>query len=182
MRAEFTLPTVADESTYPFWDCTDVRAATPITRFANWINRDARLPFKIYKESDGVASEQYLLPLEYERFRDIYIFGGRQQVPGRPVNYSVTDDEQLIFGPTPDDVYIVTGHYQRGPQVLTLDADEPDFPLRFHDLIVYYAMERYATNSVAPEMLARGALEGGRLLRALEQNQLPQIRLGRPLV
>ena len=54
-------------------------------------------------------------------------------------------------------------------------------PSRFHDLIVYYAMQRYAVNSIAPEVLARARLEGGRILSSLEQSQLPAMALGNPL-
>ena len=181
MRSNFTVIASASDDTYPFLDCTDDKTSAAINRFAQWWANDRLDPFKIYLTSAGVANQGWMNYLPYENFRALYKFGPQQSVTGQPFHVSVDDDDQIVIGPKPNGTYTLQGSYQRGPQILVADANEPDMPGRFHDLIVYYAMERYATHSVAPEVLARAIREGGRIMRALEQSQMPQIRFGRPL-
>lgn len=181
MRSNFTVNTVAGTDNYAYTACTDTKTAAAISRFAHWWANDRLDRFRFYLTSGGVSGEQWLTFMPYEDFRRIYKFGAQQSATGQPFYVSVDDDEKLVLGPNPNNIYTVSGSYQRGPQMLAADADEPDMPTRFHDLIVYYAMQRYASSTVAPEVLARAVLEGGRIMRALELSQLPQIRLGSPL-
>lgn len=181
MRSNFTVNTVASTDSYDYTDCTDTKTGSAISRFSHWWANDPADGFRSYLTSGGVSGQQWLRYLEYEKFRSFYKFGAQQSQTGQPFVVSVDDDEKIVLGPNPDAIYTISGSYQRGPQILTLDADEPDMPERFHDLIVYWAMQRYAIKAVAPEVLARANLEGGRLMRALEQSQLPKIRLGGPL-
>lgn len=181
MRSNFTVNTVASTDSYAYAACTDTKTSAAISRFANWWAHDSADPFKCYLTSGGVAGQQWLSYVPYEDFRARYKFGVQQSMTGQPCYVSVDDDEKIVIGPNPDAIYTISGSYQRGPQILAVDADEPDMPSRFHDLIVYWAMQRYAIKAVAPEVLARANLEGGRILRALEQSQLPQMRLGAPL-
>lgn len=181
MRSNFTVNTVASTDTYAYGACTDTKTSAAISRFSHWWANDNLDRFKIYLTSSGVSAQCWLTWMPYEDFRRIYKFGAQQSLTGQPVHVSVDDDDKIVLGPNPDAVYTVRGSYQRGPQTLSADADEPDMPETFHDLIVYYAMERYATNSIAPEVLVRAKAEGGRMLRALELRQLPGFRLARPM-
>ena len=60
--------------------------------------------------------------------------------------------------------------------------DTPEMPSRFHQLIVYRAVLKYVFDRAAPEALQRASLEGTQLQGALELNQLPRMRMGRPLI
>ena len=135
--------------------------------------------FSAYLSSTGVGGEYYLWPMEYDTFLQRYKFGA--QTNGQPENFSVDSDGNLVLGPKPDDVYVVRGTFQRGPQTLALDADTPEMPSRFHLLIMYEAMSKYGGNRIAPEAMVRAVSEGGRLRAALERDQLPPLTFGGPL-
>jgi hypothetical protein len=179
MRSEFTFETEASKDSYPFWECIDERTAINIDRFAYWWPHDSWNPFKFYRTIDGLTGQRWLTYVPWPYFKHIYRIG--QPITGLPSHVSIDDDDQIVIGPKPDGAYTVTGEYQRGPQVLVNDSDEPEMPLRFHDLITYYAMERYASDAVAPEVLARAMTEGTRMMRALESSQLPKMTMGGPL-
>jgi hypothetical protein len=181
MRSGFTVNTVVDDDAYAYGDCTDTRSGSAIDRFRQWWMHDRLDPPKCYLTSGGVAGEYRLIWMPPEDFRRIYKFGIQQSTNGQPIHITVDDDNKFLLGPKPNSVYTVSGRFQRGAQTLDDDSDVPDMPADFHDLIVYYGMERYAFNSVAPEVLSRAKLEASRLMRALEQDQLPPIRLGRAL-
>lgn len=178
MRTEFTVNTVDGTDAYAYGACTDVKTGQAITRFRAWWAHDRRAPFKCHRTSDGVATQGYLIYLPYSTFRHTYKFGAQQSQTGQPAHISVDDSNRIVIGPNPNGVYTISGEFQRGAQILADDDDEPDMPEDYHDLIVYYAMQRYAASSIAAEVLARANLEGGRLLRALERDQMPAMILG----
>lgn len=181
MRSSFTVNTVASTDTYAYTACTDSKTSVTIARFARWWAHDRLNSFKAYLTSGGVSGQYRLIYLDYEAFKHIYKFGSQQSSTGQPIYVSVDDDDRFILGPNPSAIYTITGDYQRGPQTLAVDADTPDMPSRFHDLVAWYAIERYATHMVAPEILAQSRLQAGRLMGELELSQLPQFRMGGPL-
>lgn len=179
MTSQFTVNTVASDDTYLYSDCTDSRASAVITRFAAWrFNQSVPL---CYLTSGGVSGQYRLIPMPWEDFKDIYKFGSQQSNTGMPIHITINEHDEILLGPNPDAVYTVTGEYQRGPLTLSANADEPDMPSRFHDLIVYRAIEKYAANYVKQEQYSRALVEGGRLMSALQRSQLPRITLGEPL-
>lgn len=175
MRKSFTVNTVASDGAYVYGDCTDTVSAVAIARFSRWY-RDS---FKAYLQSDGVGSEYPLRWLEWERFRRIYRYG--TQTNQQPIHVSVDPTQAFVLGPIPNAVYVVSGDYQLGPQTLSADADTPEMPARFHNLIVFEAMQKYGANKVAHEILLRAAAESSRLHFALEMDQLPKLTFGGPL-
>lgn len=181
MRCGFTFNTSASDGTYAYTDVTDTKTSAVIARFARWWADDASAPFKCYLTSAGVSAQYRLEYIPYENFKYHYKFGAQQSLTGRPVHVSVDDDDQIVIGPNPDAIYTITGDFQRGPQTLTADGTTPDMPSRFHDLIVYYGMQRYAGASIAPEVMAIADLQVSRLMPALEQSQLPQVSFGETL-
>lgn len=181
MRRRFTLNTVAGTDYYAYGSATDVDTAVAIARFRRWWHEDRDNPLKCYLQSSGVAGQYRLLPISWPRFDQLYRFGVQQSTRGQPIHVSVDPQMNLCLGPIPDNVYVVSGWFQRGVQTLAVDADTPDMPTDFHDLIAYRALEKYGASSVAPEVFSRAQLEGGRLMRALELDQWPGITLGGPL-
>lgn len=174
-RKSFTVNTVAADGAYVYGDCTDTVSAVPITRFSRWYQRS----FKAYLSADGVGAEYPLIWLEWERFRRIYRYG--TQTDGQPTHVSVDPTQAFVLGPKPSAVYVVSGDYQIGPQILAADGDTPEMPSRFHKLIVYEAMLKYGGHRVAPEAMLRATSEGLSLRSGLERDQLPAITYGDPL-
>lgn len=181
LRHEFTLPTVADTSTYAYTACTDVETAATIDRFSHWWAHDLEIPYKIYRQSTGVGGEYWLSWTPWEYYRSVYRVGSNTTATGIPALVSVDLLDRLVLGPTPDAVHILTGDYQLSAQTLSLDADIPEMPVQFHDLIVYLAMQKYGMIEGSSEVLMQGQTDGNRMMRQLELNQGSVIRLGGPM-
>lgn len=179
MRRGFTLPTVAGTASYAYTSATDTDASAAISRFGHWWAHDLEDPFRCYLTSGGVSGEYRLSYMPWEGFKWIYGIGTQNQ--GKPAYVSVDHLNKLHIGPKPDAIYTISGDFQRSAQTLAADGDEPEMPSQFHDLIVYWAMEKYGANSIAQEIFARGRMEANRLMRALEANQLPALELAPPL-
>lgn len=142
--------------------------------------------FRAYTDSVGHDDEQILPPMSWEVWRNVYEFGTMRDMTGRPVAFAVEPDKSISLGPTPDTVYDVNGEYWRLPTDLSADADDPaatgnDFPERFHMLLVYDAMIRYAEYEAAAEVLQRGNSGYRRMRNRLMSAYLPIVGWGPPL-
>lgn len=181
LRSTFTVDTVASDDTYAYGDVTDSRLSAVITRFARWWPHDEQgaANFKRYLTASGVGVETWMTYLPWSYFRSIYKIGTQNNGP--IIHFTIDPQNNIVIGPKPDAIYTVTGEYQMAAQVLAADGDTPEMPANFHDLIVYRAMEKYGRFYAAGEVLERGEVEGGRLMRQLERDQLPAISLAEPL-
>lgn len=113
------------------------------SRFAEWIVNDASEPFTLYETSEGLADEGRLTFLRWEDFRDTALVGTARS--GKPAFCSIDPANQIALDPVPDATgYTLRGHYRKGPQTLAADADEPEMPARFHEMIVWRALVRMA--------------------------------------
>lgn len=175
MRKSFTVNTVAADGEYAYTDCTDTVSLAAISRFSRWYKKC----FKCYLSSTGVGGEYPLVWMDWERFRRLYRYGTQNN--GQPAHVSVDPTDKFCLGPKPDAVYVVSGDYQIGPQILSADGDIPEMPTKFHNLIMYEAMAKYGGHRVAVEAMVRANAEGGRLRNALELEQLPAFGYGGPL-
>lgn len=152
---------------------------TGVIDLAKWCDDDS---WRCYKTAIGRPDEAWLVGWPYQAFRDTYDFGSQATLQGKPAVFAVRDkDLALLLGQTPDDIYTITGQYQGNPVDMTLDADVPGLPARFHMLIVYRAMMLYGRYEGAPEVAADGEGEFVRMLTALRGDQLDCISLGAPL-
>lgn len=179
MRRSFTVNTTASDDSYAYTDVTDVDAGVEISRFARWLFDDPDKPARCYLTSEGVGAEYWLNWAPWDYFQRIYKIG--TQNDGKPAHISIDPQNNLVLGPAPDAVYTVTGDFMRGAQTLAANADTPDMPDRFHPLIVYYAMEHYGYFEAAIEVVQRAEKMSGRLMRQLENDQLPKVKLGAPM-
>lgn len=180
LRRPFTFNTVANDDSYAYTDATDVDATGAITRFSHWWAHDEADQYQCYLTASGVSAQYRLIYLPWEQFKFLYRFS--TQTASTPINVSVDHQNNLVLGPKPNGIYTVTGDFQRSMQTLALDADIPEMPLAYHMLIVYRAMEKYGSNSVAAEVFARAQLESARLMNALTLNQLPMMGVAAPLI
>lgn len=181
LRSTFTLNTTASDDTYAYGDATDSRLSAAISRFSRWwlLDNEGFPSVKCYLTSAGVSGEKYLLPLPWANFRDLYKRG--TQTNNAPVHVSVDPQRNLVLGPKPDDIYTISGEYQMGAQTLAANADTPEMPSEYHQLIVYWAMKKYGGYRAASDVVVRGTQEGNAMLRQLENNQRPECSLSGPL-
>lgn len=181
MRSTFSLTTTLGVDSYAATSATDTRIGGAISRFARWWPMDERgaANVKIYLQSAGVGTERWMSYMSWADFREIYKRGTVNNAP--PAHFTIDPQNKLVFGPPPDGVYIATGEYQMSQQELSTEADTPEMPTRFHPVIVYMAMRKYAGFEGAPEVMSRGVVEGNRVLRQLELDQLPVVALGPPM-
>lgn len=141
MRGKDTFDTVAGIAEY--------NPASTITRYRRPIPRQAERGVRYiscYKISIGATDEQpieFIEPAEFEGYYD----AGFQTQQARPTFYSLRPDNKIIFFPIPDAAYRVILPYQKTRQSLTADADTPEMPDHFHDMIVYQAIRLYGAQS-----------------------------------
>ncbi len=148
-----------------------------LANFAGWVPDS----FRFYDTAVGVGSEVFMEWLEYPAFRDYYLFGSRRNQLGSPIAATSAPNKHLLLGPKPDKDYTIVGQYQSFEPTLTLDADTPVIPARFHKLIVYRALQAYGLTEAAPEIIAKGERGEARLKIQLLRHQLPPPIIGGPL-
>jgi hypothetical protein len=146
-------------------------AAFNLPRFRFWWQDT----FRIYRAAAGVADESPLVFLHYDDFRNYYLFG--PQSSARPTHVTVSPDDAVLIGPTPDAAYVLTGDYQRGAQTLAANADVPEMPADYHMAIVYRAMMFYGRHEAAPEVFEDAERNFKAEIARLEFDQLPPIRI-----
>lgn len=172
MRKEVSFDTIAGQQAYTPSDPIPVGIA--LTDFGHW-DIDS---FRCYLKSIGVANEMFLTKMDYAQFRDHYIFATFRTTQSRPISIAVRpNDKALLLGPIPDFVYTVVGEYFYDPITLSLDADTPAMPSRYHMAIVYRAMQSYALYEAAPEVMTRGQTGYSELIKRIEEDQLQPIDL-----
>jgi len=172
MRKSFTVSATSGDGDYAYTECTDTVSAVAIARWSRWYPYS----FKCYLTASGVGAEYPLIWVPWENFRARYRYG--TQTNSQPIHVSMDPTLKFVLGPIPNDTFTVSGDYQIGPQTLAADADEPEMPARFHNLIVYEAMIKYGFNSVAPEILSRANGEALKLRSPLIRMMRPQICIG----
>lgn len=181
MRAPFTLTTVASQDAYS-WDSAaivDDLTATQITRFKRWFLSDYDDPPRIYLQSAGQGTQTWLNCVDWNDFKYMYRVGTQNE--GVPAHVSVNPQNQIVFGPVPNDIYVMNADYLRGPSQLVNDGDQPDLPEAFDEVIVFGALSRYGLQKNAPEVITYAQDELATLLGDLEGDQLAEICIGAPL-
>ena len=115
--------------------------------------------FRSYLTATGVSDRRRMTYADYETFQRS--FGVVSGTDKRPVRATRLPTGNLRFYPTPDDVYSIEFEYIKTPQILAVNADVPDMPARFHQLIVYEALKRYGKAHDAPEITDFAEQEAG---------------------
>ena len=85
----------------------------------------------------------------------------------------------LALGPVPNaDEYTVSGGYFKSPQALSANADIPECPEQFHEIIVWRAMLFYARYEAAPEIYQDAEINYNRMFAELVIDQRPTMTSG----
>lgn len=174
MQGEFSGATSIGASRY-------TAAGWAITDFAEWVmDTPDYLPVTMYATATGVEDEGTLRAITYDLWASLYNRG--TQTNNRPTRYAISPANEFCLGAIPDAAYTVRGRYRKTNQVLTANADTPNLPARFHDLIVYQALRLLGGHDVAPDELSDAMAKTVPLMQQLERDQLPMMQLtGRPL-
>lgn len=168
MRKSATIATVAGQS--GGYDAPDADVAT-------WCLDTARN----YITASGNVTEIFMDFVEYDDFRDSYLYGALRTAQSRPMVFTIEPANTLAFGPVPNGDHTVTNDYFSRAAELASDSASPGMPARFHMAIVWRALMLYGGFEAASESYARGQNEFSVLMSMLEIDQLPMIRMGGPL-
>lgn len=173
MREPFQFNTVTQQQIY-----TPTQVGVGST-FANW-KRDS---FRASGVGQNFRNEQLLNYMDWNTFRNLYIYANMRNTFARPVVVTIDPDKNLGFGSIPDQPYVIVGEYYTKPTEFSADTDAPPatFPDRFHMAIVYRAMMFYGGYEAAPEVYQRGESEFKRLMNRIDIDQLPTVVSGPPL-
>jgi hypothetical protein len=169
-----TVATIAGQASYPLGTGAGT-VGVAVDAFGKW----DRETFRAFPTAMGFQGEDYLDEVPFDTWRDSYMFGAQRSVQTRPVVVAVGPDQSLNLGPPPNGLYTVTADYFVAPSEMVADTDVPvGMPTRFHMLIVYQAMIKYAGYESAPEVEQRGASESTRMLAQLMALRAPRIGFG----
>jgi len=163
MRSDFSFSTTTGVGEYSPSDAS-------ITNLSRWHTDTLR----IYNTAIGVADEQYITDWDYQSFRNTYRYG--TQVDGVPCVFAVRPaDRALMFGPKPNDVFTITGEYQKTPTALSADTDVPAIDADLQMIIVWRAMMYYGMEQAAPEVIALATSGYNALMNSLIMRYLPTV-------
>lgn len=179
LRHEFTLVTSAGDDTYAFSDAIDSTTSNPIDRFSEWRFADRRNPPRIFLNTAGIGTQTWMTWVDWDSFQQIYRISN--QVDSYPAHITIDPQDNIVLGPKPNEPYTITSEYWRSPQILAADADVPEMPPQFHNLIVWYAIEHYGYKESAPEVLEHARIGARRYMRQLERNQIERLTVAGPL-
>lgn len=116
------------------------------SRHRSWVHNSAR----IYKQALGKNDETPLFYQPYEDWLATYNIGNPSNA--RPLHFTIGPSNNILLGPKPDDVYVVTIDFRKSVHVLAANEDVPELPSDYHYAIVYGALMKYARFEAAPEI------------------------------
>lgn len=168
----FAFQTVAGQWSYPIGNGAGTVGIGP-TRFGNY----DRWSFRCSTTAQGFLDEtQFGEDIPYQAWRDGYMLGANRLLQTRPTVVAIGSDQSLNLGPPPNGLYTITGDFFVSPTRMVMEPDvPPGLPDRYHMLIVYGAMRKYAGYEAASEVMERGTREYTRMMRHLEVARLPRM-------
>jgi hypothetical protein len=96
---------------------------------------------------------------------------------------TTTDVRTFRLYPTPSDVFEVWADWYSTNDTLSVDTDEPIWHEDFHDILVWMALSKFASEYEVPDLLDRRIKEElPPLMQAFYHRYLPQIREAAPLM
>jgi len=172
LRNEFSFQSIANTQAY-------TTTALGLTEFGDWRKEGG---VSCYLTSAGAGGEQWLGYQEWDDFRDYYNFGTRRTLTDQPIHFSIMPNKALALGPTPNDIYTVSGEYFKRAQAMTANSDEPLIPAKYHMIIMWRGLMLMAQSNNAIERYDKGEKNYKSMLRGLRSDQLPEISLAGTLV
>lgn len=176
LRASCSTTTLEGTSTYT------AAGNFGLTDFGHWAldyaNGDT---FRCYLTATGLSDEQRLGVMQYDDWRNEYLYGSSRTSYQRPTVVAAAPDRSLAVGPIPAAGYTIAGDYYKAPSELSSGTDTPSLPAHYHWAIIYRAMMFYGVSENAPEVYDEGRAEFAAMIREIEATELRPITLGPPL-
>jgi len=122
-----------------------------------WLLKDSKYSFLRY--------------LDYEHFDHLHKNDTENVVP---YEYSFKPWDGSISITRPDSVYTVYVDYFKTPQKLAANTDTPELPERFHNLIIYLAIEKLGASIASPSQAMEYAQTYAETMGQLMRHQLPK--------
>lgn len=149
-----------------------------LTDFAYWaLDYENNDTFRNYVTSAGPRSEIYMIPIDYDDWRDRYQYGAIRYTYTRPLEIALAPNNSLVVGPTAIEGYTILGDYYSIPTEMVNATDTPSMPEQFHWAIIYKAMMLYGASEAAPEVYDDGENEFKKIMAILERNQLRRVSM-----
>lgn len=181
MQSEFSLATTNGTQRYAGTSATDTIAGASVTRFAEWINRGlGENRVRLYDSTLGLSD---IGPLRFVPWEEFYAKRvNTSAANGKPTMFSIDPANKLCLSPVPDSAnYVVVGPYRKSVQTLAVDADVPEMPADFHDVISSVATSFLHLHDEAGQVLPLWKLRENNDFCRLEHRQLPPITFSGPL-
>lgn len=138
--------------------------------------------FSIYLTATGISDETRLTYVPWERWKDYFGIQYDDGTAGRPTHVTIDpSDDTLKFGPVSDGAYTISFDFNQSPIKLISNADTPNIAASLHEIIVWRALEMYGHREESKWDAEEGRRNYGRLLRRLENRELPEVTIGEPL-
>lgn len=174
LGAGASFQTVAGQASYPLGTGAGT-VGVGVESFGKW----DRETFRCYPTASGFQGETDIDDIPFDAWRNSYMFGAMRLVQTRPIVAAVGPDQSLCLGPPPNGLYTVTADYFVAPTEMVADTDVPvGLPTRFHMLVVYRAMMKYAGYESAPEVYQRGSEENAGMYAQLMAARAPRLVWG----
>lgn len=174
LGAGVSFMTVSGQASYPLGTGLGT-VGIAVDDFGKW-DREA---FRCDTSTIGFRDEMFLDEIPYDSWRDSYMLGAMRSVMTRPIAIAIGPDQSLNLGPPPNGQYTITGDYYIAPTEMVLDTDVPfGLPARFHMLIIYRAMLKYAGYESAPEVFERATAENAGMYSQLLSVRAPRMTFG----
>ena len=138
--------------------------------------------FSIYLTATGVSDETNLIYVPFEKWKSYFGTQFDDGTVGRPTHVTIKpDDDTLQIGPTADAAYTLSFEFLKSADVLTNTSDVPCISSALHEIIVWRALEMYGYREESKYDIEEGHKNYIRLLRRLENRELPELSIGPPL-
>ena len=162
MRSNVSFSTTANQGAYP----SPGRHYRPCQLEDGFIS--------LLRHIDGRAQRVFLERMDYDTFRDIYLFGNLDcRTPGLR-SFPLRRTTPSIWGwPRIRRITRLWASISKQPTTLVNSTDTPAMPSQFHNIIVYKAMMMYGMYEAAQEVVIEGTNLYNQMLRRLVRDQLP---------
>lgn len=140
------------------------------------------LPFYYpYRREYVILDDQRFNPVFHVRWRDWRgWYESQDDHEGRPRYFTVDPSDNLIVYPKPRSAYTLKSDYAKTLDTMTANDDEPIFPSRFHEVLVFYALREYAGYDEAAGQYQRADRSYKRLMNKMAIDLLPQTEIITP--
>lgn len=174
------MPMAEGQWSYPVKELVDAELLAqeePYT-FERLVPFTAYLDQRFIWVADGSNDRPGISPCYYIPYEQFYGMDDQRNrfERGRPARYTVGPDERIEFDRSPEnDDFYAEFLFRHTPQELTTNDEEPiGLPPRFHDLIVYYAIEHYAGYDETNPQYIRAKRLTKRLRNKLRMKSTPE--------